>query len=579
MKALALPALSALGYVHATAASPTAAWCEDHVLFSSRVPTAEPGPFRRGTIAALCRPGGPVEALDDPDCELVVAMKAAQTALTTTAYCWLMHEMVVDPASALIVMNSIVDAREKSDETWRPLWEDSPGLREYIPRNRRRDWTKLFQRINGSPVYWIGANSPGRLGAKPIRRLVLDEVDKYPQQTKREAGAAALAMQRVKTFKRKGLAKILMFSTPTTDSGDINVAYEQYDKRKLFVPCRDCGTMQAFKWPQFKIDMKAPAEDAILGAHYECEACGAYWSDQDRWTAIDAGEWRPTAKSSDPRARSFHVPSLVSKFVTHAYLAAQWIAAQRNRSMLQDFINSELAEPYIHADERISDELLAQREGEYDEGQVWLDVQPYRGNDTDAPARCVIAGVDVQKGYLVAAVRAFGTGGDSGLVWAGDVPNLARLDELCEAHGVEWVFVDQRYRTREIQEWCVAHAGYIPCQGVARKARVMFSIDVVDIDEGRTSRSGSGRQIEMLSHDPDLVKSILVAQMTQAPGCRRWMVPRGYGANVEYCKQMTAEQCINGRWVVIGERPNHFFDAEALALLGAIRLQIFASVE
>jgi len=288
--------------------------------------------------------------------ESVVARKGSQTCLTTTAYAWLSYCCATDPGSALIVMNSTQDARDKSAESWRPIWEDSPRLQRYLPASRRKDWTKLYQLLNRSPVYWVGANSPGRLGAKPIRRLVLDEVDKYPNKfgggkERREAGAAALAEQRTKTFRQKGLAKILKFSTPTTDSGEISVSYEQGDKRRMYVKCHACRAEQVMVWAAFRVDMDLARQDpgaAVAGAHYECPHCKAVWTDAHRYASIAGGDWRATIAPRDPKCRSFWFPSWCSVMVTHAYLAAQWIKAQGSASALQDFNHSECGEPYAH---------------------------------------------------------------------------------------------------------------------------------------------------------------------------------------------------------------------------------------
>jgi len=550
----------------------TVAWCEANVYLSPRVPTSEPGQWRSGVVAALCRPGGPLEALDDSGVETVVVRKGSQTALTTTAYCWLGKEMATDPSSAMIVMNSAADAKEKSDETWRPIWEDSPRLQRFVPADRRKSWTKLFQRVNGSPVYWIGANSAGRLGSKPIRRLVLDEVDKYPGQTKSEAGAAALARQRVKSFRKKGLAKILEFSTPTDEGGEINVEYLNGDQRHLWVRCWKCRTEQVMVWSGFKLDMalaKTDAPAAVRGAHYECPHCKEAWTDDQRWAAIDGGEWRATATPRDPRCWSYWLPSWCSKFVTVSYLAAQWIKAQQSRSALQDFVNSECGEPFVHYDQRIRDDQFAQLEGDYAEGELWLS-QPTYARDGQP---MVVCGCDVQKGYLVPVFRQFAEGGDSGLVWAGDCASLDALDVLAARFNAQFVLLDQRYRTREVQEFCATHAGYIPAMGVTARARALFNSQAVDIDEGR--RSGFGRRIELLTFDPDMLKDILASLIQRRDGTPTWLVPRGYAANLNYCRQMTAERNVNGRWLNPLGHANHYWDAECMALLCAIRVGIF----
>jgi phage terminase large subunit GpA-like protein len=563
----------------------TADWCAENVYLSPRIPTARPGQWRATNVMALTRPGGPIEALDDPLVETIICMKGAQSAMTTTAYCWLARCIALDPGSALIVMNSTQDARDKSMETWRPMWEDSPRLRWCLPENRRREWTKLFQVLNRAPVYWIGANSAGRLASKPIRRLILDEVDKYPEKfgekkQRREAGAAALARQRTKTFRQSGLAKILEFSTPTTDSGEIFLQYEQGDQRKLYVRCHACNAEQIMAWAGFRVDTKLAAIDpgaAVAGAHYECPHCRAAWTDAQRWAAIAGGEWRATRQAQDPKCRSFHIPSWLSQTITHAYLAAQWLKAQSGVGALQDFINSECGEPFRHYDAMIKHDVFVDLEGAYLEGELFADMPSY-APQYEGKDRFVFGGVDVQKGYLVAVFRAFVQGGDSGLVWAGTIAGWDKLDELAAQYNAQFILIDQRYRTREVQEWCEQHNGYIPCAGVTTRARSLFQVGALDLDEGRSNRTGQ-RVIEMLTHDPDQLKDMLAGAIQRAEGAPRWWVPKGYAINGAYCAQMTAERCINGRWVNPLNKPNHYWDAECLALLAAIRFGVWGRAQ
>lgn len=565
----------------------TPKWCQDHVYVSPRVPTARPGQWAPDTVAALCAPGGPLEALDSREVETVVVMKGAQTAMTTTAYCWLAKELTNDPGSALLVMSSTQDARDKAAETWRPLWEDSPRMSKHLPDNHKRDWTKLYQLLNRSPVYWVGANSPGRLASKPIRRLILDEVDKYPSgfgrgskdrrlaKSASEAGALELAVQRTKTFRQNGLAKILQFSTPTDERGPIAQAYAVGDQRKFYVPCPHCGHEQVMIWSSFKLDMALAETDpaaAAAGAHYACTSCGKAWTDGDRFAAIDRGQWRATAKAKDPLCRSYHMPSWTSKFVTHAYLATQWMRTLGNKSALQDFINAEAGEPFQHYENAVADKAFLALEGDYVEGESFAVVPAYKKTYAETEAITII-GCDVQKGYLVPVVRQFVRGGDSGLIWAGDCANFAALDALAEKYGAQYVFPDMRYRGREVQEWSHAHPGYVPCMGVTTRARSLFTVGQLDIDEGR--RSGGGRDICWLSFDSDMLQDILVDQIQRREGSHRWMIPRGYAINADYVAQMTAERSVNGRWVNPGDRPNHMGDAERLALLGAIWLGYF----
>jgi phage terminase large subunit GpA-like protein len=565
----------------------TPEWSEKNVVVNSR--GSNPGPWKRSQVSALCRPGGPVEALDDPHTEIVVLCKGAQTGGTYTAYCWLAKEMDVDPGSALVVMSTIDIARKKSQGVWRPMWEDSPSLRSRVPvRDRRRQWTNLKQRINGSDLFWIGANSAANLASVDIRRLVLDEEDKYPQSFGRgstkhghsdsasEAGAKELAMQRIKTFQRIGTAKVFELSTPTDDRGPIWVAYDEGDKRKLFVPCWQCGIMEIMDWKSFVLDMdlaKIEPLKAINGCRYKCQHCGALHDDEQRFSAIDKGEWRPTAIPKDPKCKSFQAPSWISKFVLHDYLARKWIRAQGNRSAMQDFLNGEAAEPFVHYENCIKDEVFATLEGAYVEGQRFADCEPYKSQYGDGAECFVIGGVDVQKGYLRVVFRAFMKGGDSGLVWAGTASDFEALDAKAAEFDAKFIFIDQRYRKREVQEWCAAHSGYIPCEGVKTSAQSVFTAGTLDLDEGKHGQ-GRGRDIEMLRHDGDQIKDILATMIDKREGARRWMIPKGYGGKSDYVKQMSAERCVNGKWINPGDRPNHAWDCECLCIVGALWMKV-----
>lgn len=553
------------------AAQSTVDWCTENVFVSPRIPTSEPGQWNIRHVAALALPGGPLEALDNPAIETIVVEKGAQTCLTTTAYCWAIHCLATDPSAVLIVMNSTTDAREKASESFMPLWEDSPKLKQYMPKNRNKHWTKLYQRCNGSAVYWVGANSPGRLGSKPIRRLILDEVDKYPQQTKREAGAASLARQRTKAFKKKGLAKILEFATPTDETGEVHLEYLNGDQRQLWVKCPHCKAMQVMTWASFKINMdisrRNPAK-ACADMHYECPTCRKAWSDEDRWTALmpgKGGEWRPSCAARDPKCQSFRFPSWLSTFVTHQYLAAQWLRSQQSAGTLQDFINGECGEPFVHYENVIRDSVFSELEGQYNEGEKWLDVEPYKTQykDTDSYVLC---GCDVQKDYLVPVFRQFNINGDSGQVWAGVVASLAELDKKAEQYDAKFIFLDSRYRTKEINDFCSTHAGYFPCQGVDHKAMQLFTIRLIPTEKG---------EIEGVAHHPDKVKDILADMIQRIRNAKRWLVPRGTSLRLDYPDQMSAEKNINGKWMQVpAGKANHYFDAEVLVLLCAIKFGI-----
>lgn len=537
-------------------------WAERAVVLSTRQATSFPGPYR-SSITPYVR--GPMEAFSDPRVWKITLAKGAQTGGTLVEYVCALWAMCEDPGPIMFVYPNADLARSASESRVMPMIDDSPivaGEKTEDPD----EYTKLQYRLRRCTVNWVGSNSPANLASRPVRYLFLDEVDKYPGHTDREADAVSLAIQRTKTFWNR---KIFITSTPTTPEGAVWVSFLDGDQRRFFLPCHKCGVMQWLKWGQVKFDSKATPDKAAAEAHYECEACRAKWTDQDKRRALPAGEWRSTGRATTSGHASFHLSSLYAPWTTWAQLVQRFMRTKQYPNELQDFVNSELGEPWIQIDNQIKDAAFAKLEGDYTEGQKFAEVEAYKGKYDKVDA-AVIAGVDVQKGYLVATLRQWVIGGDSGLVWHGTVANLEALDKLCDVHGVQWVMIDRRYRTREVDEFALAHVGFVPCEGVKTRVKALYSSSTIDLDEGR-SRAGGDRVIGIINHDADQLKDILAGLIQRDENAPAWLVPKGYASNEDYCKQMSSERRVNGKWVLLNQRANHAWDTEVLTLLGAIR--------
>lgn len=536
-------------------------WAERNIYLSPRQATSFPG-YYRSELTPYVR--GIFAALQDPMIRKVTVSKGAQTGLTLCGYIWLCHCISDDPGPILLVYPSADLARSASETRFMPMIQDSPLLREEISDDRD-EWTKMQQRMNRCTVNWVGSNSPANLASRPVRYLFLDEVDKYPIDNQLEGSPIALAEQRAKTFFNR---KIFKISTPTIPEGSIHTDYLAGDQRRYYVPCPHCGETQFLSWPQVRWPKDKPEE-----ALYVCSACQKSWTEIQRKGAVSRGEWRSTATAKDKTHASFHLSSLYCSWTSLEALAKKFLRAKTFTNELQDFINSELGEPFVHFDNSIRDTIFGELEGGYDEGAVWADVEPYKTLYKDKQVD-VVGGVDVQKGYLVATFRAFVDGGDSALIWAGEVATLETLDDYAAKYNAHFIYIDSRYRTQEILEWCATHTGYIPCKGVTTRELKVCWLDEENIDEGKKNAK-CGRLLTVVKHKPDEVKN-LVANLIQKIGARKWLVPRGYATRADYCAQMTAEKSVAGKWVAIpAGRPNHYWDAECLCLCGAIVMDIF----
>lgn len=525
-------------------------WGEEHVILTDRQSTAFPGPYRT-RLTPYVR--GIMDALDNPKTHTVVIEAGAQTGKTMCAYVWLARCCASDPGPVLVCYPSEDLARSNSQTRIQPLFEDSPDLAALIPEDRRTYWQSLQYRFAGCSVHLTGANSPSQLASRPIRYLLCDEIDKFPPEASKEADPVSLAIQRTKTFWNR---KILLVSTPTTPDGQIHRHALRGDIRRYYVPCHKCGAMQPLSWGQVKWDADKPAT-----ARYECRDCGARWNDLQKRNAVAKGEWRATQEAPEKGVASFHLSSLYAPWVDWMALATKFLRTKSSPVELRDFINSDLAEPYVQADMRICDGTMIEREADYAEGELYYRAEGVR--------TAVFGGVDVQQYELVAVFRQFTEAGDSALVWKGRVRNFAELDALATKYGAHACCIDCRYRSQEVYEASLAYRGFWPVIGVPSfRVPALFEVQTRNIDEGKQGGK-VGRVVTIMVANSNALLTMLAERIERAGDVPQWRLFRGASLDRQYVAEMTAMYRANGLWVNPQKRPEHSTDAEKLAILAA----------
>ena len=552
--------LHPLAYCAPPPDQPLADWCESHLVLGTRQPTAYPGPLRLDRTPYL---RGIMDAMDDPHTHLCVVEAAAQTGKTTVAYGWMIHGIATDPAASLIVYPSEDMARSNSANRIQPLVEDSPSLAYLVPRNRRDDWQLLNYRVGGCTVNLSGANSPAQLASRPIRRLLLDEADKFPTATKGEADAVSLALQRCKSFWNW---QAMMVSTPTTPTGAIHQYFLRGDMREYDARCPRCDEFVRVRWSVVKWSAPDCSDAAIV-----CPVCGERWTEHDRRVAISRGRWRQsrTEGDADPGVVSFHLSGLLAMWCDLPALARKFVRGKRDPSVMLDFTNSDLAEPFVRADAAVTAPRLREREGDYDLDEDAHALRWPADDDT-----IVLGGCDVQKDYFVLVFRQFRkSDGASAQVWRGMPKTWAEIDKLMDAYHVYGVCMDCRYRSSEIYEQSLRISGIWPTAGVASwRVPHVFEMQTRSIDEGR--RGGGGRQVDIIVASSNLLLDMLADRVDGRDDAPAWEIPRGACADKDYVSQMTAMYRSNGAWINPSRRPEHYMDAEKLTLMAAYYIGI-----
>ncbi|QDR81354.1 Phage terminase large subunit (GpA) [Sporomusa termitida] len=432
-----------------------------------------------------------------------------------------------------------------------------------------KDSKTLELQFDGMYLALSGANSPASLSSRPIRYLLLDEVDKYPANAGKEADPISLARERTKTFHNK---TIVLISTPTFQTGAIWQAFESADERRYFyVPCPHCGKHQILKmsnvrWPK---EVKDPAE-AREKAWYVCEHCQEIIRDHHKQDMLRGGRWisdNTTGRVS--RRVAFHLSSIYSPWLTFGDIAAEFLKSKAFPFLLQNFVNSWLAEPWKTEAKRYNSDLILAKRAAYPKGRVHQDAQ------------LLVAGVDVQLNHFWWGVRAWGPDLTSWLVdygrtetWA-DIETILRrpypTNETGEVAYIAKAGIDSGYNTDEVYRFCAYNQDIcVPTKGSSRPLRSRYVQTKIEKD--------IALGLILYIFDPNQFKDFIAGRLAHEvnmPGA--WMVPEDIDRL--YADHIVSEQRIEKKskagvitfeWSKVSTHAqNHLLDVEVNCALAA----------
>ena len=281
-----------------------------------------------------------MDAFSDPLVEQVVIMAGSQLGKTEILLNVLGYHIALDPSPIMIIQPTLSMAGSFSRNRISPLIRDCEALRTKVKDPRARDsgntvYSKSF--IGGS-LDLIGSNSPSSASSRPVRLLLMDEVDRYSSATV-EGDIIGLAKRRTSNFYNR---KIGMVTTPTIKGESrIEEFYLQGDQNKWFVPCPHCGDSQTLEWKGVEFEK---INGAIKDAFYVCQGCGSPWSDTERLRAINQGHFKPSAEFTN--IRSFHINGLYSPWTTLFEQAVYFNQARGKPETLRIFVNVVLAQTF-----------------------------------------------------------------------------------------------------------------------------------------------------------------------------------------------------------------------------------------
>lgn len=499
--------------------------------------------------------------------EKIVFCKCTQLGGTEALNNMICFSVAQDPAPMMIVYPTSELADSVVEQRIKPMLKASKETKKHF---KEKNSSKKELQFDNMYISIVGSNSPSELASRPIRYLFLDEVDKYPNESKKEADPISLAVERTKTFNNR---KIYMCSTPTTRKGHIWEEKEKADIEKhYFVPCPHCGEFIELKFSQIRWpddNEKLSAADKAEFAQYICQECGSTINDSDKMEMLQKGEWRTVKENTKfTKTVAFWINTLYSPFTRFSQIAKAYLIAKDDTEALHNFINSWLAEPWEDTKLKTNAETVMERQTDLPEFVVpeWT--------------RLLTAGVDVQETSLYYIIRAWGEYLTSQLITRGQVTSFRDIErimnlEYMKPDGtvklVDLCLIDSGDQTDEVYDFAAMNSEWcLPSKGTTSMVNY-FKLSSVN----KTSSKAYGMTLALV--DGGKYKDMIAGRMKRENGTGSWMVFDGI--DLEYCTQVTAEHKITEkggggklrtRWVQkTSHADNHYLDCEVYGMAAA----------
>lgn len=275
----------------------------------------------------------------------------------------------------------------------------------------------------GGFLLLFGAQNPDKLRSVPVRVLLRDEIDAWPDTVGKDGDPLKLSAARTANY--EATRKILDISTPLVrGTSKIAERFERGDQRRYFVCCLRCGFSQVLRWQHVEqgtgvvsgIAWETEGERLVPeSVRYLCQNCGHAHTNDDKtrlFAPENGAQWRPTAEPASPHHRSYHLSALYSPvgMQTWAACALAWLEAwdvalgrSRDNGKLQVFYNNILGQPFEVRGEKLKFETVSpHRRSQYRFGEVPNNALalPHCGS----PVLVITCAVDVHKTELPCAV-------------------------------------------------------------------------------------------------------------------------------------------------------------------------------
>lgn len=276
----------------------------------------------------------------------------------------------LDPCTIMMVQPTIADGEDYSKSRIAPMINATSALRGIFRDSKAKDSgnTIMTKYFTGGRLIITGANSPSSLASKPIRILLCDEVDRFPDSAGGEGDPVDLAAKRTTTYWNKVIG---LFSTPTIKGESrIDDEYMTGTQAEWQHKCPNCGEWHLLTHRQMKADY-TESENKNKEKHvivrsvvWVCPDCGFSFTEEQMKQA-DQCYIVQNPDAFQTEVRSFFVNCFSSPWISWNEVMAEWLKAKGDAEREKVVCNTRFGESYERQGSFESEDIFLKRREEY----------------------------------------------------------------------------------------------------------------------------------------------------------------------------------------------------------------------
>lgn len=371
-------------------------WADNYRMLSSGI-SAEPGkwktsraPYQKDIMNAFTEPG----------IHRVVVKSSSQIGKSDMMNNVIGRFAHLDPCAIMMIQPTIDIAQDYSKTRIAPMIKDTKVLNNlfYDVKSRDANNTILSKVFPGGRLIMCGANSPAGLASRPIRILLADEVDRFPDSAGTEGDPVDLAAKRMTTFWNSCMG---LFSTPTNEgSSRIDEEYLAGTQEEWQHKCPNCGEYHLLRHIDMTVDykeIKTPSGKKTVivnDVKWRCPHCGFSFSEKEMKQTPQKYISR-NADALKNGIRSFFVNGFTSPWMTWTRIMREWLEAKGDPEREKVIMNTVFGESYT-------------QKGAFEDEQIFLRRRESYGAELPNGVLLLTAAIDTQDNRLEYEVVGWG---------------------------------------------------------------------------------------------------------------------------------------------------------------------------